>query len=98
LGDEFTAEVLPFAAFFGFMGVNLAVIQQFYLMGGDKRRVLADAIVPGLGALFCFGICWGFATPAKIAGGLWLLAAVVYDAIRTRGFRLRPVMLEVDEP
>jgi putrescine importer len=98
MGYELTAEVLTFAAFFGFMGVNLAVIQQFYLMGGGKRRVLADAIVPGLGALFCFGICWGFAAPAKIAGGLWLLAAVVYDAIRTRGFRLRPVMLELDEP
>jgi putrescine importer len=98
MGYEFTAEVLTFAAFFGFMGVNLAVIKQFYLMGGDKRRVLTDAIVPGLGALFCFAICWGFAAPAKIAGGLWLLAAVVYDAIRTRGFRLRPVMLELDEP
>jgi putrescine importer len=98
MGYELTAEVLTFAAFFGFMGVNLAVIQQFYLMGGYKRRVLTDAIVPGLGALFCFAICWGFATPAKIAGGLWLLATVVYDAIRTRGFRLRPVMLELDEP
>jgi putrescine importer len=98
MGYELTAEVLTFAAFFGFMGVNLAVVKQFYLMGGYKRRVLTDAIVPGLGATFCFAICWGFAPPAKIAGGLWLLAAIVYDAIRTRGFRLRPVMLDLDEP
>jgi putrescine importer len=98
MGYELTAEILTFAAFFGFMGVNLAVIKQFYFMGGHKRRVLTDAIVPGLGALFCFAICWGFATPAKVAGGLWLVATVVYDAIRTRGFRLRPVMLDLDEP
>ena len=98
LGYEVTAEILTLAAFFGFMAVNLAAIQQFYFMSGRGRRLFTDAIVPGLGVVFCFAICWGFGKPAKIAGGIWLLAALVYDAIRTRGFRLRPVMLELDEP
>jgi putrescine importer len=98
MGYEVTAEILTLAAFLGFLGVNLAAIKQLYFMGGHRRRVLTDALVPGLGALFCLAICWGFAKPAKIAGGIWLLTALVYDAIRTRGFRLRPVMLELDEP
>lgn len=98
MGYEVTAEILTLAAFLGFMGVNLAAIKQLYFMGGHRRRVLTDALMPGLGALFCLAICWGFARPAKIAGGVWLLATVVYDAIRTHGFRLRPAMLQLDEP
>jgi amino acid transporter len=99
LNYEIAAEVLNFGAFLGFMGVNIAVIHQYYMVGrpGHKKSLLTDAIVPGLGFLFCFGIWWGLQRPAKIAGGAWFLAGILYDAIRTRGFRLRPVMLDFDE-
>ena len=99
LSYEVAAEVLNFGAFLGFMGVNLAVIRQYYIVGkpGRKKWLLTDAIVPGLGFLFCLVIWWGLQRPAKIAGGVWFLAGLVYDAIRTRGFRLRPVMFEIDE-
>lgn len=99
LSYEVAAEVLNFGAFLGFMGVNLAVIRQYYIVGkpGRKKWLLTDAIVPGLGFLFCLVIWWGLQRPAKIAGGMWFLAGLVYDAIRTRGFRLRPVMFEIDE-
>lgn len=97
MGYDFAAELLTLSAFLGFFGVNLAVIKKFYVMDRDKRNLLRDVMVPGLGAVFCLFICWGFTTPTKIAGGVWLAGALLYDAIRTRGFRLRPVMLELDD-
>ena len=64
---------------------------------GHKKGLLRDAVVPGLGFLFCLVIWWGLQRPAKIAGGAWFLVGIVYDTIRTRGFRLKPVMLDFDE-
>jgi amino acid transporter len=99
LNYEVAAEILNFGAFLGFMGVNLAVIQQYYIVGipGGKKWLLADAVAPALGFLFCLAIWWGLQKPAKIAGGVWFLVGLIYDAIRTRGFRLRPVMFELNE-
>jgi amino acid transporter len=99
LGYQLTGELLNFGAFLGFMGVNLATIQQFFVLskGGRRRRLLADGVVPALGFLFCFAIWLGLERPAKLVGGTWFLAGLLYDGIRTRGFRLRPTMLEIDD-
>lgn len=99
LSYQLTGELLNFGAFLGFMGVNLATIRQYYFLskGGRKGRVLADAVVPALGFLFCFAIWLGLEKPAKIVGGAWFLVGIVYDAVRTRGFRLQPTMLEIDD-
>jgi amino acid transporter len=100
LSYQQSAEVLNFGAFLSFMGVNVAAARQFYFLGvgGRRRRLLADAILPALGFLFCFGIWLGLQTPAKLMGGAWLLLGVVYAAVRTRGFREKPVMLDFTEP
>jgi len=64
LSLEHAGELLNFGAFLAFMGVNLAVIRQYYfLRRRGERRFLADAMVPLVGFLFCFGIwlslpCW----------------------------------------
>jgi amino acid transporter len=99
LDYELTAEILNFGAFLGFMGVNLAVIRQYYIVGkpGHKKFLLTDVVAPALGFLFCLAIWWGLQRPAKIAGGVWFLVGLIYDAIRSRGFRLSPVMFELDE-
>ena len=53
------------------MGVNASAVYQLYFVGepGKKQRLLTDAILPGLGFLFCFWIWWNLALPAKVAGG-----------------------------
>jgi amino acid transporter len=96
---EFTGECMNFGAFLGFMGVNLAAMNQFYFAGraSRKRRLLADAVAPGLGFIFCLGIWLGLSTPAKIFGGAWFLAGLTYSAVKTRGFRRRPVMIDFSE-
>jgi amino acid transporter len=96
---ELTAECMNFAAFLGFMGVNLATMRQFYFANGtrDRRRLLADALIPGLGFIFCLGIWLGLSMPAMIFGGAWLLAGIAYSAVKTRGFRLQPVMIDFSD-
>jgi putrescine importer len=94
MGYELTAEILNFGAFLGFMGVNLAVIWQFWVRRAEKprREFLADIVLPGLGFLFCAIIWLGLDMPAKIAGGIWFTIGFFVLASHTRGFR-EPVVL-----
>ena len=96
---EQAATVLNFGAFLAFMGVNLAAFRQFYFLRGTerKRHWLSDALPPSLGFVFCLAIWLGLPRPAKIIGGSWLLVGIAYDAIKTRSFRTRPVMIDFSE-
>jgi amino acid transporter len=99
LNLEHAVELLNFGAFLAFMGVNLATARQYYFHRSNKheRKLVADALVPMVGFLFCLGIWLNLARLAKIVGGAWFLAGIAYDAIRTRGFRTQPVMIDFGE-
>jgi hypothetical protein len=86
---EVTAEILNFGAFLGFMGVNLAVIWQFWVRRpeGHTREFFADIVLPALGFIFCSIIWLGLGAPAKIAGGIWFVIGVFVLATHTRCFR-----------
>jgi amino acid transporter len=94
---ELTAEILNFGAFLGFMGVNLAVIRQFYGIGqpGERRGFLKDLVAPGLGFVFCLIIWLGLSRVSKLAGSTWFIAGFVYLAFRTKGFRQRLVISDL---
>jgi amino acid transporter len=96
---EQAGEILNFGAFLAFMGVNLATFWQFAIVrqSGRKRRWFADVVMPLIGFLFCLWIWLGLKVPAKVVGGIWFLAGLVYCAIKTRGFRQRPVMIDFSE-
>ena len=96
---EQAGEILNFGAFLAFMGVNLATFWQFAILKqpGRERHWLADVVVPLLGFLFCLWIWVGLKMPAKIVGGLWLSVGFIYSAIKTRGFRERPIMVDFSE-
>lgn len=93
---ELIGELLIFGAFLGFMGVNIATIRQFYFVEqhGRKRHFWLDFVVPGLGFLFCLAIWVGLDTPAKVLGSVWFAVGLTYAAIRTRGFRSKPLMID----
>jgi amino acid transporter len=99
LDYEWATELINFGAFLAFMGVNAAAIRVYWFQTppGHQRQWLADLGVPGLGLLFCFWIWWSLPTPAQVVGGIWFVAGIVYLAIKTRGFRRRPVMLDFSE-
>ncbi len=91
---DLTAEILNFGAFLGFMGVNAAVFWQYWLHcpPGRSRNFLTDVVLPLLGFSFCAIIWWGLASPAKIAGSIWLLIGAVVVGARTHWYR-RPLRL-----
>lgn len=86
---ELTTEILNFGAFLGFMGVNLAVIWQFWVKGAEGNRCvfLSDIALPTLGFLFCTVIWLGLGAPAKIAGSIWFIVGAFVLAWHTDGFR-----------
>jgi amino acid transporter len=87
------AQCLNFGAFVAFMGVNAAAF--VHHLRGEKRANVGGYIVPALGFLIC-GFIWGnLSRPALILGAVWMVAGIIYGAIRTRGFRSELVTFEV---
>ena len=85
LSYQLGAEMLNFGAFIAFMGVNLASLVRYGVRAKDGTRRIGDILIPLGGFVFCFYLWESLRTPAKMAGGAWLAAGIVYGAIRSRG-------------
>lgn len=95
---ERAAELINFGAFLAFMGVNVATLREYYFLRRSRRRrrFWSDFLLPGMGFLFSFVIWLNLQLPAKIAGGLWLTAGVIYGAVKTHGYRTKPIMPNIE--
>jgi len=89
------AEMLNFGAFIAFMGVNLAALTRYFVRAEQGKRRIQDLVLPLLGALICFYLWFSLRWQAKLAGGVWLLAGIVYGMIKTRGFKRDLVSFDV---
>ncbi len=89
------AELLNFGAFIAFMGVNAAAFMHYYVR--QKEKKLVNFLPPVLGFTICLYIWLSLRTPAKIAGGIWLLAGIAYTAWKTNWFR-RPIVFSEPPP
>ncbi len=94
---EVTGELLNFGAFLGFIGVNLAMIRQFWFMdqGGRRRNFLYDVLLPLLGAVFCGLIWWNLNWKAMTVGGIWLAVGLVVLTVHTRAFTQEVAMVDM---
>ncbi|MGH9470321.1 MAG: APC family permease [Terriglobia bacterium] len=94
---QLAVELLNFGAFVGFILVNLSVIRHFFLR--KKLRggwdFITNLIFPALGALVCIYVWMSLTNLAKLVGFIWLALGVIYLAVLTRGFRRRPLTLQV---
>jgi putrescine importer len=98
LNFERAAELINFGAFIAFMGVNAAVIRQFYfLRPRAERRLISDVLLPAGGFLFCFAIWISLPSQAKILGCVWFALGLIWSAIQTHGFRVPPLMVSFEE-
>jgi amino acid transporter len=79
------AEMLNFGALIAFMGVNLAAFMRYFVR--ERQRTLGNLVPPLLGFAVCFLLWINLSTPAKLWGGLWLAAGLIFATIKTRGFR-----------
>jgi len=93
---ENAAFLLNFGALLAFMGVNFACFWQFTFRRPPeyRHRILFDVVVPLSGFAFCTAIWLNLSPLAKIAGGIWLLAGVIYLAFATGGFRRAPATID----
>lgn len=98
LNYEECARLINFGAFLAFMGVNLAAIREFYLNRErrDARAFFRDLVPPAAGFAICLLIWLNLPLKTFLIGGSWMLAGLVYLAIRTKGFRKRPILLDFD--
>jgi putrescine importer len=96
---EHAGELLNFGAFLAFMGVNFAAFWQFTVVPkpGYRRNWIKDVLLPLSGFAFCAAIWWNLNNLAKTVGGIWFAVGLVYVAIKTRGFRTAPVMIDFSE-
>lgn len=95
LSYQLGAEMLNFGAFIAFMGVNAAALVHYWVRADRGRRRAADLLAPLGGFVFCLYLWLSLRWPAKLAGGAWLAAGVIYGAIKTRGFRRHTISFEV---
>ncbi|HXX71812.1 MAG TPA: APC family permease [Candidatus Acidoferrum sp.] len=98
LSYERGVELLNFGAFIAFMGVNLACFVHYFVRAAEKRWM--NLVFPLLGFSICCFIWLNLGRTAKMAGSLWIAAAIAYGAIKTRGFRKELVRFEepIDGP
>ncbi|MGH9325250.1 MAG: APC family permease [Terriglobia bacterium] len=94
---QLAVELLNFGAFVGFILVNLSVIRHYYLRRRQRSGVsfVTNLIFPALGALVCTYVWMSLSADAKLVGFIWLGAGVIYLAYLTKGFRNRPIKLEM---
>jgi len=93
---EVSCDLLNFGAFLGFMGVNLATLWSHYIQPPEsyRPRLFRDAVLPIAGFLLCFLIWLGLPNLSKVVGGIWLSIGIIFCAVRTKGFRERPVLFD----
>ncbi|MGA7920578.1 MAG: APC family permease [Candidatus Acidiferrales bacterium] len=93
---EHAAEIVAFGGLLAFMGVNLAALCHFWFSPEARghRNFLTDAFVPGFGFVFCFGLLMSLQPWTKYAGLAWIAVGILYGAYKTRGFTLRPKLID----
>lgn len=87
------AAMLNFGALIAFMGVNLAAFVHYFVRG--RERTLGTFLPPLLGFAICLVLWLGLDNKAKIAGGLWIVAGLVFGAIKTGGFKRSLINFEL---
>jgi amino acid transporter len=89
------AEMLNFGALIAFMGVNAAALTRYYMRAEEKK--LANLVPPAAGFLICLLLWLNLSWMAKVAGGIWMIAGMVFGALKTRGFRTNFMNFDIPE-
>ena len=96
LNFEEAARLINFGAFFAFMGVNIASIREYFFKAKEKsiKGFLLDFMPAGIGFVFCLIIWLNLPLKTFIIGGSWMIAGIIYLAVRTNGFRKNTVIID----
>ncbi|WP_205342398.1 APC family permease [Denitrificimonas caeni] len=91
--------LISFGALIAFSAVNLSVIKHYLIderLTGTKH-LLRYGLLPGIGFLCCIWLWTSLSSATFTLGLVWLAAGVVYLAVLTRMFTVKPPELKVAE-
>lgn len=96
LNFEEAAHLINFGAFFAFMCVNIASIREYFFKSKEKtiKGFLVDLLPAGIGFVFCLIIWLNLPLKTFVIGGSWMMAGIIYLAVRTKGFRKSAEMID----
>jgi amino acid transporter len=99
LNYEECARLINFGAFFAFMGVNIASMREYFFKSPvkDMRSIFMNFLPPLAGFVICLIIWLNLPLKTFIIGGSWMLAGIIYLAIKTKGFRKSTVMIDFSQ-
>ena len=99
LNFEEAARLINFGAFFAFMCVNIASIREYFFKSKEKtiKGFLLDLLPAGIGFIFCLIIWLNLPLKTFVIGGSWMIAGIIYLAIRTKGFRKKTVIINFSQ-
>ncbi len=99
LNYEESARLINFGAFFAFMGVNIAAMREYYFKSKTKtlKGFFLDFLPPFMGFAISLIIWLNLPLKTFIIGGAWMLFGIIYLAIRTKGFKEKPIVIDFSE-
>jgi len=79
-----------------FMALNLSVIAYFFVRRGRRsgRDLIFYLLFPLLGFLIIFYVWFNFDAGTFLFGALWLAVGIIIGAVKTKGFRETPAVIE----
>ena len=93
------ANLINFGAFFAFMGVNLAAMRENFFKSEDRtvRGFFLNFVPPAIGFVVCLIIWLNLPLKTFIIGGIWMMAGIIYLAIKSKGFRENMVIIDFSQ-
>ena len=76
------AEMVTFGGLFGFMCVNLSVINHYFIKN-KSGKIIAHVLFPLFGMIVCVFILFSMSHLAKIVGFSWMGIGILYLVIRS---------------
>ncbi|MCY7493662.1 APC family permease [Bacillus safensis] len=81
LDMQIISNLVAFGGLFGFICVNLSVINHYYIK--NKQRNLSNLLVPLIGTFVCLYVLYGLTNISKLVGICWLITGILYLVIRS---------------
>lgn len=81
------------------MLVNVSVFVYYIIRKKERSSgaVIKYGIMPGIGFVVSIILWINIETNAKLLGAAWLLIGVIYLAVKTKGFKVLPPEMHMEE-
>lgn len=91
--------LVSFGAITGFVLVNVSVFVYYIIRKKERSSgaVIKYGIMPGIGFVVSIILWINIETNAKLLGAAWLLIGVIYLAVKTKGFKVLPPEMHMEE-